>query len=228
MTGGVPVLSLRGVRKAFPSARGEVEVLRGVDLDIAPGSFVMVTGPSGSGKTTLLHLASLIDRPSRGQVLFRGEDVAAFDEERLSRLRGQSIGHVFQRFCLLPARSALENVMLRFRYTDSGVQAAETLSRRALDRVGLGSIMDRSARLLSAGEMQRVAIARAVALRPGLLAADEPTGNLDQDSADKIMECFTELNRDGITILMVTHNPDLLRYASRHLVCRHGLLEEAA
>ena len=104
--GGVPVLSLRGVRKAFPSARGEVEVLRGVDLDIEPGDFVMVTGPSGSGKTTLLHLASLIDRPSQGQVLFRGEDVAAFDEERLSRLRGQSIGHVFQRFCLLPARSA--------------------------------------------------------------------------------------------------------------------------
>jgi putative ABC transport system ATP-binding protein len=184
----------------------------------------MITGPSGSGKTTLLNLAALLDRPSSGRLLLEGQDLSAMPEGGLCRLRKTRIGMVFQKFCLLPHRSALANVRFRFRYLESEPAAAEARAREVLAQMGLAGMADRPARLLSAGEMQRVAVARAVVLRPALLLADEPTGNLDASMARVVMECFRELNRQGLTILMVTHNTALLPYGTRRLMCRDGTL----
>ena len=219
------VLEMRRVTKEYPSPAGAVRVLRGVDLQVAPGEFVMVTGPSGSGKTTLLNIASLLDPPTSGEVLFKGEDVSTLADERLCEARKLGIGMVFQRFHLLPNRSALDNVAFRFRYVGGDEDHVRAASESALSRVGMMLQAHQPARLLSAGEMQRVAIARAVALEPGLLVADEPTGNLDREATEDVMACFAELNRGGLTILMVTHNEGLLPYASRRVTCRNGVVE---
>jgi putative ABC transport system ATP-binding protein len=217
-----PVLRMTGVGKRFPAPHGFTEVLRGLELTVRAGEFLMITGPSGSGKSTLLNLAGLLDRPTSGRINFEDRDVTGLDEVALSALRGTRIGMVFQRFCLLPHRSVRDNVLFRFRYTAIPAYEAHTQADQALEQVGLTALRDRTARLLSAGEMQRVAIARAVALRPALLLADEPTGNLDHAAADVVMDCFRALNAAGLTTIMVTHNESLLGTASRHLVCRDG------
>lgn len=222
MNASVPVLQMSGVSKAFPSAEGPVNVLKSVDLAIMPGEFVMITGPSGSGKSTLLHLAALLDAPSSGRTFFAGRDVTGLPEEAICDIRRKEIGMVFQKFCLLPHRSALENVFFRFRYTEAPEPSPADRVERILSDMGLSRIRNRPARLLSAGEMQRVAIARAVILPPTLLVADEPTGNLDSRSCGVVMEIFRNLHRQGLTVLMATHNENLLEYATRHLVCRDG------
>lgn len=227
MTAGEPVIELRGVRKSFATPHGEVQVLHGVDLCVRSGEFVAITGPSGSGKTTLLNLAALLDQPTSGEIVFRGEAVSSLDELRLCDIRKRRVGMVFQRFSLLSRRSAFDNVLFRFRYLGGGSRDRMTQAAEALRMVGLSAVADRPARLLSSGEMQRVAIARAVVVRPDLLVADEPTGNLDEDATEAVMKCFADLNRSGITVLMVTHNPALLAYSSRHLACRDGRLEAA-
>lgn len=223
-----PVLSLRGVWKSFATPRGPVHVLRGVDMDIEPGSFVVITGPSGSGKSTFLNLASLLDTPTQGVIQFGGRVTSTLNENELCELRKERLGMVFQKFCLLTHRSALENVLFRFRYLATPHAEARNLAERALARVGLAGQADQPTRLMSGGEMQRVAIARAVAQRPDLLVADEPTGNLDRAAAEAVMSVFRDLNADGITILLVTHNEALLRFATRHLVCADGRLEDRA
>ncbi len=220
-------LSMRGVWKTFDTPRGPLHVLRDLDFDIAPGAFVVITGPSGSGKSTFLNLASLLDTPSRGTIAFGGRIVSSLTEQELCAVRKERIGMVFQKFCLLTHRSALDNVAFRFRYLPSPAREARRLAESALARVGLAGQADQAVRLMSGGEMQRVAIARAVARRPDLLVADEPTGNLDRASAESVMETFRALHADGIAILLVTHNESLLRYATRHLVCRDGRLEDA-
>lgn len=228
MSAAAPVLEFRDVGRSFDSAAGAVRVLRGVNLVVRAGEFVIVTGPSGSGKTTLLNLASLMEHPSEGRVLFDGDDVSAMDEARMCDVRKRKVGVVFQRFHLLSRRTVLDNVLFRFRYLDHDPAEARRRSLDALSLVGMGEVHDRAAHVLSAGEMQRVAIARAVAQRPDLLVADEPTGNLDRASAEGVMKCFKDLNDQGITLLMVTHNDELLAYASRHLVCRDGAVFENA
>jgi putative ABC transport system ATP-binding protein len=225
MSNHAPMLQMKGVMCRFDSPQGLVRVLEGLDLEVSDGEFLMVTGPSGSGKTTLLNLAALLERPSGGDITFLGRTVSHLCEDELCDIRKTEIGMIFQKFSLLPFRSAFENVMMRFRYVQNGGANVRRLAERALEDVGLISVKDRSARLLSAGEMQRVAIARAVALRPRLLVADEPTGNLDRCTAMSVMDCLGKFHQQGITILMVTHNEELLRYGSRHLVCRDGRLE---
>lgn len=225
MSDSVPVIRMQGVGKRFASPAGVVEVLRGVDFELTPGDFAMITGPSGSGKSTLLNLSSLLDRPSQGRLEFEGRDISGLDEPGLCAIRKRRIGMVFQKFFLLPHRTALDNVLFRLRYVEPVVPAHRAAAERLLDDMGLPHIRHRTARLLSAGEMQRVAIARAVMLHPAILVADEPTGNLDRVSTDVVMECFRRLHAGGLTILMVTHNDHLLRYATRHLVCSGGRLE---
>ncbi len=220
------ILEFRMVWKCFTAPSGPVEVLRGVDLSILEGEFAAVTGPSGSGKSTLLNLAALLDSPTSGKVSFEGRDVSGLDEGGLCDIRKEKIGMVFQKGCLLPHRSALENIRFRFRYLDRSRDDAESRSARALELVGLSDVADRPARLLSGGEMGRVGIARAIAANPRLLVADEPTGNLDPASTDAVMDCFRKLNRSGMTILLATHDESLLKYCSRRFVCREGVLRD--
>lgn len=223
---GAPVLELRNVDKVFPAVRGAVTVLAKVSFAVQPGEFVALTGPSGSGKTTLLNLAGLLDRPTAGEVFVEGRRAAELDDAAVDRLRAQRIGMVFQRFCLLAARSVRENVLFRFRYAPVDESRARQLADEAIEEVGLTPQADQPARLLSGGEMQRVAIARAVALPPALLLVDEPTGNLDATAAEGVMRCFQRLNERGITVVLATHNAGLLPYCTRHLACRGGSISD--
>jgi len=222
-----PVLVLESVHRAFHDARGPVPVLTGLSLTVAAGDFVIITGPSGSGKSTLLGLAGLLDTPDGGRLEFAGQDAASLSAPARAALRATRIGMVFQAFHLLPDRSVLENVLFRWRYVPTPPPAdAVELARNALERLGLAPLAHRPARLLSQGQMQRVAIARAIVVPPVLLLADEPTGNLDAASAETVLTTFRTLHAAGMTILMVTHNPALIPYGSRHLRCASGGLTE--
>ena len=220
-------LRLEGVRKAFRGAVGEVEVLRGVDLSLGAGEFGVITGPSGSGKTTLLMVAGLLQPADGGRVWFDGREVSGLGEGDLAEIRKHGVGMVFQKFCLMPHRSALDNVAFRFRYLEHDGREALRRSEAALERVGLADKAKQAARLLSAGEMQRVAIARALALPPKLLLADEPTGNLDPDSAARVMELFRELNGAGMSILLVTHNAEWAAPGTTRWAMHAGCLSRA-
>lgn len=222
-----PVLELRDVTRAYRTARGAVTVLDRVSVTVAAGEFIGLTGPSGSGKTTFLNLAGLLDRPTAGTLLIEGVPAATLDEAAANAVRARRIGMVFQRFCLLSRRTALDNVMFRFRYADTPVGDARRLALEALDVVGLRAVADQPARLLSGGEMQRVAIARAIALPPALLLVDEPTGNLDAGAAEAVMQCFARLHARGITIILATHNTALLPASARHWICRDGGIHAA-
>ena len=220
-------LRLADVRKTFRAPAGAVEVLRGVSLTLGAGEFGVITGPSGSGKTTLLMVAGLLQPADAGQVWFDGRDVSGLDERERADVRKRGVGMVFQKFCLLPHRSALDNVEFRFRYLERDARSARESSAAALERVGLAHKARQAARLLSAGEMQRVAIARALALPPKLLLADEPTGNLDPASAARVMDLFRELNRAGMSILLVTHNPEWVAPGTIHWTMHDGRLARA-
>lgn len=220
-----PLLEFRGVHKHFDTPSTRVRVLAGIDLELWRGDFIGITGPSGSGKSTLLNLAALLDTPSDGSLRFEGTALEGASDASLCDIRRNGIGMVFQKYCLLPHRSTLENVLFRFRYVRHQRDAAVARAIEVLDMVGLSGLVDRPARLLSGGEMQRVAIARAVVLRPLLLVADEPTGNLDRITAHAVMDCFRALNEDGLSLLLVTHNESLLAWCTRKMRCVDGRLE---
>ena len=223
-----PVVELRQVRKSFNVGQPtEVEVLHGIDLRLMPGQFSAVMGPSGSGKSTLLNIVGLLDRPTGGQLLIQGQETTAMDDARLTRLRGHTIGFVFQYHHLIGAFSALENVMLPM-VGLKGFPDAETEARalRLLDSVGLDRWKDTPAARLSGGQQQRVAVARALAMQPALLLADEPTGNLDTKSADAVFELLRQVNREhGTAVLFVTHNPDLARRCDTTLMVVDGQMQ---
>ncbi|MFZ4397412.1 MAG: ABC transporter ATP-binding protein, partial [Kiritimatiellia bacterium] len=200
--------------------------MREASFEVASGEFVLLTGPSGAGKTTLLNLLALLDTPTAGCLQFEGQATGALTESQRNLWRATRLGMVFQRFCLLPHRTALENVLFRFRYLPVPRHEAHACALAALESVGLAEQANRRARLLSAGEMQRVAIARAIAHTPRLLLADEPTGNLDHAAAEQVLAIFQRLHADGLTIVMVTHNESLLNIAARHLRCRNGCVEQ--
>lgn len=219
-------MQFRNISRTFLTPAGDVEVLRNVDLDIHEGEFIIVTGPSGSGKSTFLHLCALIDTPTDGDIILGDDNIAHLNESALCSIRKNRIGIVFQNFCLLPHRTVRDNILFRFRYLDTFPRDAEQRTDSVLQQIGIESIGNRTARLLSSGEQQRVSIARAVVIKPFILLADEPTGNLDSDSVQSVMKCFKDLHATGMTILMVTHNEDLLRYGTRHLVCKNHTITE--
>ena len=220
-------IELRGIVKRYPPREPGLppqDLLRGVDLTVRRGEFVAVEGQSGSGKSTLLHLLGGLDRVFEGEAQVLGCDLRAVSDAELSALRHTQIGFVFQSFNLLPALTALENVLLPD-YFGEGVPDAERRARDALDRVGLAGKEHARPATLSGGERQRVAIARALVAQPPLLLADEPTGNLDARTGEGVIELFRRLHRDGMTLLIVTHEARVSHAASRVLVLREGRLQ---
>jgi putative ABC transport system ATP-binding protein len=220
------MIRLENVTRVYPMGQAQVQALAGVSLDIAEGSFVALMGPSGSGKSTLLHILGLLDRPTSGRYLLFGQDVGTLDEQARTRLRRESIGFVFQFFHLLPRLSALANVELPMLFAGIPKALRRKRATAALEAVGLGERALHRPDQLSGGERQRVAIARAVVMGPRLLLADEPTGNLDRASAREVMELVVGLHRKGLTVVLVTHDPDIAAYAQRVVRMADGRLVE--
>jgi putative ABC transport system ATP-binding protein len=218
------LVDARELSKVFPMPAGPVTAVRDVSLTIEAGEYASITGPSGCGKSTLLHLLGCVDTPTGGTLRFEGREVSRLGDAERSRIRLTRIGFVFQRFFLLPMLTAWENVELP--QGEAGFSHADRRARTAelLDYVGLGHRADHRPAQLSGGEMQRVAIARALANRPRLLLADEPTGELDEDTGEQISDVLDRVNADGTAIVVVTHNPALSRRASRRLAMKNGHL----
>lgn len=213
----VPVIELRDIKKTYSMGGEEFHALQGVSLQIMPGEFVAIIGPSGSGKSTLMHIIGLLDEPTSGEVLIDGQSVGKISQAERSKLRSKKIGFVFQAFNLLRKTKAIDNVSMPLIYAN--VSSAER-SRRAkaeLERVGLESKLNNHPSELSGGQQQRVAIARALINNPSLILADEPTGNLDSKSGTAVMELFRELNKEGKTIVIVTHDPDIANQLHRQI-----------
>jgi putative ABC transport system ATP-binding protein len=224
MTAGNPVIDARGLRKAYVLGDNVVWALRGIDVTIESGEFVAVMGPSGSGKSTFMHLAGCLDRPTEGTLLLNGDNVSALDVEQLARARNRHIGFVFQQFNLLPRTDAIENVCLPLLYSDVPEHDWRGRAHRCLELVGLAYRMHHRPAQLSGGQQQRVAIARALVNDPLLILADEPTGALDTQTSEEIMQIFQSLNDTGKTIVLVTHEPEIAAFAKRRLLFRDGRL----
>jgi putative ABC transport system ATP-binding protein len=228
MTDELAVLTARGVRKTFEAELAPVRALRGVDLDIAPGEFVAIMGPSGCGKSTLLNLVAGLDIADEGTIVLDGEEITGRDEDWLARMRRRHIGIVFQFFNLLEGMTALENVVLPAMIAGTKRKAAETRARDLLDLLGLGDKSGETPAVLSGGQRQRLAIARALANQPTMVLADEPTGALDSDGGQEVLELFRRLHSDGQTILMVTHSDEVAAGADRVVGMKDGKVDEEA
>ena len=217
------VIETQQVTKTYESGSNSVQALRGIDLSVHRGEFVAVMGTSGSGKSTLMNLLGCLDTPTTGSYLIDGMHVESLDKNELAAIRNQKIGFVFQGFNLLPRTSALENVELPMLYDRRGKKRdTRALAVAALEKVGLGDRVDHEPSELSGGQQQRVAIARALVTEPALILADEPTGNLDTRTSIEVMALFQSLNEQGITIVLVTHEPDIAAYAKRIVEVRDG------
>ena len=203
-----------------------VHALDHVDLEIKPGEYISVMGPSGSGKSTLLNILGLLDRPTSGTYWLNDADVSSLDDNALAEQRQQNIGFIFQSFHLIPRLNALENVELPMLLAGAPVAARRERAREVLGSVGLAARLDHRPDQLSGGELQRVAIGRAIVMKPGLLLADEPTGNLDSRSGGEVIEIIEQLNHDGISLMVVTHDINLGRRAQRHLAMLDGVIIE--
>ena len=216
------LIVLEGVTRTYDVGDTEVRALAGVDLRVGRGEFLAIMGASGSGKTTLMNVLGCLDRPSSGRYALAGRDVSRLDRDQLADVRNQTLGFVFQSFNLLSRTSALENVELPLLYRGLAPRERARRARAALERVGLGDRLHHRSNQMSGGQQQRVAVARAIVGQPLLLLADEPTGNLDSVTSVEIMALFQALGREGLTLVVVTHEPDIAAYASRVLVMRDG------
>ncbi len=220
------LLQMEQIMKRYNQGELEVMALKGINLTVEEGEFVAIMGTSGSGKSTMMNILGCLDRPTQGSYLLEGQDVAHFDDNALAEVRNKKIGFVFQSFNLLPKLSALENVALPMVY--AGVDRAVRIKRamEALDKVGLSARIHHKPNELSGGQRQRVAIARALVNDPAILMADEPTGNLDSKSTFEIMGIFQQLNDEGVTVVMVTHEPDVAQYTKRIVVFQDGEIKQ--
>ena len=218
------VFELKNIYKDYLQGKEAVPVLKDISLDVSEGEYVAIMGPSGSGKSTLMNIIGCLDKQTKGSFVFDGCDIMPERGRGLSEIRNKKIGFVFQNFNLLPRQSALENVELPLLYAGVGKRERRQRAKAALEKVGLAQRMMFKPTQLSGGQKQRVAIARAIVNNPKLLLADEPTGALDTKSGDQVMELFKELNDDGVTIVMITHEPDIARCAKRIMYIRDGEL----
>jgi putative ABC transport system ATP-binding protein len=219
------MIEIKNVTKVYQMGEVEVHALRGVSLRIENGEFLTIMGPSGSGKSTLMNLLGCLDSPTEGSYHLHDQDVSGLTGTQLARIRNKEIGFVFQQFNLLPRTSALRQVELPLMYSGIGTGERRKRARAALEAVGLGDRMGHKPDELSGGQQQRVAIARALVTRPSIIMADEPTGNLDSKSGNEVLCIFQQLNEQGITVIFVTHDPEIAAYSQRVIHLRDGLIE---
>lgn len=216
------LIELEQVKKAYTTGEAEVEALRSISMMVSPGESVAVMGPSGSGKSTLLSIIGGLNPPTEGQVIIDGIDLYRLNSERRADFRREYLGFVFQQFQLIPYLTAIQNTMLPLTTTRYPVREKQEMAMQALERVGMETKSNRLPNQLSGGEQERVAIARAIVNSPPLMLADEPTGNLDTRMAQDIMELFSSVNDSGLTVLMVTHNPENTKYMKRTITMQDG------
>lgn len=216
------LIQLSNIVKSYSNGDQELNVLKGIDLTVYEGEFVAIMGPSGSGKSTLMNIIGLLDKPTSGDYSLNGTQVEELKEKQLAKVRNQEIGFVFQQFFLLSKLSALQNVELPLVYAGVNSSKRRQLAKQFLEKVELSERMKHLPSELSGGQKQRVAIARALVNNPSIILADEPTGALDTKTSDQIMQLLTELNREGKTIVMVTHEPEIADFATRKIVIRDG------
>lgn len=220
-----PLISCRDLTKVYRMGDQEVHALAGVSLDIQAGEFVAIMGPSGSGKSSLMNLIGALDRPTSGDMWINGKSLMQMNRDELADLRNETLGFVFQQFNLLARQDALANVKLPLRYARHEIEDLDARAKECLELVGLGDRMDHRPMQLSGGQQQRVAIARALVNRPRIILADEPTGALDTKTTEEIMALLTDLNGQGITIILVTHEPEVATFATRQIHFRDGRIE---
>lgn len=218
------LIDLKNVSKSYRYGDQELQVLKDVHLEVEEGEFVAIMGPSGSGKSTLMNIIGMLDRPTSGEYYLEGEEVAKLSEKKLAKVRNQQIGFVFQQFFLLSKLNALQNVELPLIYAGVSQSKRKALAEQYLKKVELEKRMYHLPSELSGGQKQRVAIARALVNHPSIILADEPTGALDTKTGEQIMELLTELNREGKTIIMVTHELEIAAFAKRQIVIRDGVI----
>ena len=221
-----PLIELTDVRKTYRTGDVDVHALAGVSLHIDRGEFVAIMGSSGSGKSTLMNILGCLDKPTSGSYKLAGQEISKMDKNQLSEIRNKTLGFVFQNFNLLARTTALENVELPLLYQGIGSKERAERAKRSLDKVGLGKRQDHHPNMLSGGQQQRVAIARALVGTPSVILADEPTGNLDSRTSIEVMALFQELGKTGITVALVTHEPDIAEHASRVIVVKDGRILE--
>ena len=218
------LIDLRNINKTYRNGDQELKVLKNINLTVEEGEFVAIMGPSGSGKSTLMNIIGMLDRPSTGEYFLGNEDVANLGDKKLAKVRNNQVGFVFQQFFLLSKLNALQNVELPLIYAGASQGSRKNLAKQYLEKVDLGTRMTHLPSELSGGQKQRVAIARALVNNPSIILADEPTGALDTKTGEQIMELLTELNAEGKTIIMVTHEPEIAAYAKRQIVIRDGVI----
>ena len=219
------IISTKDIKKSYKVGPQNVHALKGINLSVEKGEFISIMGPSGSGKSTLMNIIGCLDTPTSGNYLLNNKQVSSLTDDELAKIRNDEIGFVFQSFHLLPRNSAFENVMLPLRYAGIKKDEAVTLSNKALDQVGLSDRADHSPSELSGGQQQRVAIARALVNKPSILFADEPTGNLDSKTGNDVMALFKQLNSEGQTIIIITHEESIAQQSNRIITIMDGLIK---
>lgn len=218
------MIEMKGIKKIYEMGEVEIQALKGIDLSVQRGEFISVMGPSGSGKSTLLSILGGLDQASEGQYNLEGVDITELKDTEMSRIRNRHFGFVFQSYNLFPELTAMENVMVPLMYAKVGMKERKERAAQLLQSMGLGHRMDHYPNQLSGGEQQRVAVARALANNPTLLLADEPTGNLASHQGKEIMEIFTRLNAEGVTVVLVTHDPTVGAYGKRLVGLKDGMV----